>query len=549
MKQILRIAIAQINATVGDIDGNANKILGYVDRAKQAGVDIVTFPELALCGYPPEDLLHKTAFIDENLRQIKLIAGRVRGITAIIGFVDRKKKDIYNAAAIISDGRIKAVYHKTHLPNYSVFDEKRYFKEGTEPLVFKLKGITCAVNICEDIWHLEGPLKLQAKRGARVVFVINASPYFMGKISKREEILRQQAVKNHVFVSYTNLVGGQDELVFDGQSFVMDTKGRVVKRAEAFRENLSVLDICERGDCFVLDTSCQGLAMTVRKPLEPLNEVYQALILGLRDYIYKNGFKKVIIGLSGGIDSALTAIIANEALAKENVIGVFMPSIFTSAESRIDTLKLVKNLGIKLYTIPITSTFDTYLKDLSHIFKGLPKDTTEENLQARIRGNILMAISNKFGYIVLATGNKSEVSCGYCTLYGDMVGGFSVLKDVPKTLVYKLAKFVVNKNTEIIPKRIIERPPTAELKPNQKDTDTLPPYEILDPIIEAYVEEDKSLQAIVKRRNRKSLVLKIVRMIDKNEYKRRQASPGVKITPKAFGKDRRMPITNRFVEK
>lgn len=548
MKKTLRIAIAQINSTVGDLEGNTKKILEYVQRAKRVQADIVSFPELALCGYPPEDLVLKPSFIDENLREIKLIAKSINGITAIVGFVDKQKGDIYNAAAVISDGKIKGVYHKNYLPNYSVFDEKRYFKEGKTPLVFKLGDIYCGVIICEDIWHPEGPIKLEAKKGADIIFVINASPYYMDKIKQREEIVKTQARKNKAFISYTNLVGGQDELVFDGQSFVVDEKGRVIARANVFKEDLLMVELAPHHFLLpAMDATKSGGG--TRRRLDPLDEVYQALVLGLRDYVYKNAFKKVLIGLSGGIDSALTAVIAKEALGRENTIGVFMPSMFTSEQSRIDTLELTKNLGIKLHTIPINNIFNAYLKDLSGVFKGYPKNATEENIQARIRGNILMALSNKFGYLVLTTGNKSEISCGYCTLYGDMAGGFSVIKDVPKTMVYKLARFVVNKNKEIIPKRIITRPPTAELRPNQKDTDTLPPYEILDPIIEAYVEKDTSLQAIVKKGNKKPLILKVIQMIDKNEYKRRQAPPGVKITPKAFGKDRRMPITNRFIER
>ncbi len=535
----LRIAIAQINSTVGNIEANSNKILEYINKAKKLGADIVTFPELALCGYPPEDLLLKPSFIDENLKGIRSIAKSVNGITAIVGFVDKAKPGIYNAAALISEGKIKGIYQKTHLPNYSVFDEKRYFKEGKEPFVFKLGGITCGINICEDIWHPQGPIKLQVKKGARVIFVINASPYYMGKIRERMKVISSQAKANKIFISYTNMVGGQDELVFDGQSFIADDKGRIFAKAYEFKEDLLIADLAGKASTPGRKITTPGI----------LDEVYQALILGLRDYVNKNGFKKVLIGLSGGIDSALTAVIAKEALGRENTIGVFMPSMFTSSQSRTDSYALAKNLGIKLYDIPITNVYDGYIASLAPVFKDYQKDVTEENIQARIRGNLLMALSNKFGYLVLTTGNKSEISCGYCTLYGDMAGGFSVIKDVPKTLVYKLAKFVINKKGEVIPKNIITRPPTAELRPNQKDTDTLPPYETLDAIIEAYVEQDNSLQGIIKKGNKKSLALKVIRMIDKNEYKRRQAPPGIKITPKAFGKDRRMPITNRFIEK
>lgn len=529
----LRIAIAQINTTVGDIEANSRRILEYADRAKGSQADICVFPELAVCGYPPEDLLLKPSFINENLKAVGRIAAQIRGITAIAGFVGKDKQGLYNSAALISDGKIKGVYHKTRLPNYGVFDEKRYFNEGQAPFVFKINGITCGISICEDLWYAEGPVKLEAKKGAKVIFAINASPYHAGKGKLRRDIITKQAKANKTFIAYANLVGGQDELVFDGQSFVVDDKGKLIAQAKAFKEDLLIVDVGGRGTARRAPT------------IDPLDEIYQALVLGLRDYVHKNGFKKVIIGLSGGVDSALTATIAKDALGPENTVGVFMPSMFTAKESGIDTIKLVKNLGIKLHEIPITDIFEAYLKDLSHIFMGQPKNIAEENLQARIRGNLLMAISNKFGYLVLTTGNKSEISCGYCTLYGDMAGGFSVIKDVPKTLVYRLARFV-NKDREIIPRRILTRPPTAELKPNQKDTDTLPPYAILDPIIKAYVEEDKSLEEIIKKTNQKALVSKVIRMIDASEYKRRQASPGIKITPKAFGKDRRMPITNRF---
>jgi NAD+ synthase (glutamine-hydrolysing) len=532
----MKIAIAQINTTVGDIEDNGHKILEYANRARRMGAAIVVFPELAICGYPPEDLLLKPSFIEENLKAIRVAAKKIFGVVAIIGFADRQKKGLYNAAALIENGRIKGVYHKTYLPNYGVFDEKRYFKEGGAPFVFKLGSVVCGITICEDVWYAQGPVRLEAKKGAKIIFVINASPYHAGKGKLRQEIMAKQARANKVSIIYANLVGGQDELVFDGQSFVVNNKGAVIARAGAFKEDLAIVDMGAR-------------ATTAARPINPLDEIYQALVLGLGDYVHKNGFKKVVIGLSGGIDSAVTAAIAREALGRENVIGVSMPSMFTARESKDETVKLSRNLGIKLYEIPIGNIFGAYLRDLKKVFTGHPRDITEENIQARIRGNILMAISNKFGYLVLTTGNKSEVSCGYCTLYGDMAGGFSVIKDVPKMLVYKLAKRVINKNGEIIPRRIIARPPTAELRPNQKDTDTLPPYEILDPIIEAYVEKDRSLQEIARSGKNKTLALKVIRMIDRNEYKRRQASPGVKITPKAFGRDRRMPLTNRFVEK
>jgi NAD+ synthase (glutamine-hydrolysing) len=534
MAKTMRIAIAQINPTVGDIEGNSRKIVEYARRAKRIRSDIVVFPELALCGYPPEDLLLKPSFIEQNLKKIQSISRSIKGITAIVGFADRDKDGLYNAAALMGGGRIKGVCRKMRLPNYGVFDEKRYFKEGKRPFLFELDGTRCGIAICEDIWGPEGPMKTQAKNGAEVVFAINASPYHAGKIKEREQLAQKQARLNKVSIIYTNLVGGEDELVFDGQSFAVDKKGDVIARAKAFKEDLLLVDVGKKS----------GPAARLSGP----EEIYQALALGLKDYVQKNGFRKVLIGLSGGVDSALTAAIAKEALGSENTIAVFMPSIFTSKISGLDAAALSKNLGIKMLTIPINDIFQAYLHSLRAALSETAQDSTEENLQARIRGNILMALSNKFGYLVLTTGNKSEISCGYCTLYGDMAGGLSVIKDVPKTLVYKLARQVVNKDKELIPRRVLTRPPTAELRPNQKDTDTLPPYDMLDPIIEAYVEKDRSLQQILKMGVRGKTALGVIRMIDRNEYKRRQAPPGIKITPKAFGKDRRMPITHKFTE-
>jgi len=556
MKNCLRIAIAQINPIVGAIEQNSRKIIEYAYKARKNQADVVIFPELALCGYPPEDLLHKPSFIDENLKIIKLLAKSIDGITAIVGFVDRVKSDVYNAAALISNKKIKGVYHKNRLPNYGVFDEKRYFEAGKDPLVFKIGKITCGINICEDIRHIDGPTAGQAKLGCDIIFAINASPFYAGKFKERKRILTYRAKKYKVFIAYANLVGGQDELVFDGRSLVIDNKGRLLEEASAFKDDLLIADLeipsgkksYRKAVSFdaTLKKKTIPISKRPKERLSQLDEVYKALVLGLRDYVYKNRFEKVVLGLSGGIDSALTAKIAEEALGRINVIGLFMPSEFTSRESLTCTRELVRRLGIRLYDVPINNIVDVYQKNLSRLFKGYPKDKTEENLQARIRANLLMAVSNKMGYLVLTTGNKSEVSCGYCTLYGDMAGGFSIIKDVPKTLVYRLAKEIVNKSVEIIPKRILTRPPTAELKRRQKDTDTLPPYDVLDPIVEAYVENDKQLKDIAKKGNKEEVVEKVIRMIDANEYKRRQAAPGIKITPKAFGKDRRMPITNRF---
>ncbi len=555
-KQKLRLALGQIDCTVGDLKGNCQKILEYIVMAEKFETDIISFPELAITGYPPEDLLLKPKFIEDNLRELKQLAKSVSRIVVVVGFVDKRGESIYNAAAIIYQGKIKGIYRKMLLPNYGVFDEKRYFKSGNDPFIFKINKTPFGVNICEDIWHKDGPTRKQTSSGAKLIINISASPYHMKKIKKREKTVRQQAKENNVFVAYTNLVGGQDELVFDGQSIIVDSEGKIIARAEAFKEDLLITDlnikinhrqtkkIITIGEKRLLKQK-PLLPERKNKKLESMEEIYQALVLGLKDYAIKNGFKEVVIGLSGGIDSSLVATIAVDALSKDNVNGVFMPSRYSSVESQRDTKELTSSLGIKLLTISIEAIFKTYLSVLESQFSGLRRDTTEENLQARIRGNILMALSNKFGWLVLTTGNKSEVSVGYVTLYGDMAGGFSVIKDVPKTLVYKLAK-IRNKERTVIPENILKKAPTAELRPNQKDTDTLPSYALLDKILKVYIEEDKSLQEIVRKGYKREIISKVIRMVDHNEYKRRQSAPGIKITPKAFGKDRRMPITNRY---
>lgn len=557
MKKSIRIAIAQINCTVGDFEGNYRKICDYLKLARGVGAGIVSFPELTITGYPPEDLLLKNQFIDDNLDALKRIAKSVDGLVAVVGFVDRVKNDIYNAAAIIYEGKIAGIYHKALLPNYGVFDEKRYFKPGTNPSVFRLGDFILGINICEDIWHKEGPICPQAQSGAHLIINLNSSPYHAGKIKEREEIVRNQAKANNVFIAYTNLVGGQDELVFDGQSMIVDNAGKVLSRAAAFREDLLAVDIDIALDkarapknaitiTGKFDTT--NLPVLPKKEIRPLDttvEVYQALQLGLKDYVNKNGFKKVVMGLSGGVDSALVAALAVDALGSENVTGVFMPTRYSSPESESDARILASNLGIKFITISIEQLFKLYLMTLEPQFAGLGKDITEENLQARIRGNTLMALSNKFGWLVLTTGNKSEMSTGYATLYGDMAGGFAVIKDVPKTLVYKLSKYR-NSTGNVIPDSVIAKEPTAELKPNQKDSDSLPPYGILDPILKAYVEEDKGLEEMISMGFDKATISKIIGLVDKSEYKRRQSPPGIKITPKAFGRDRRMPITNKY---
>lgn len=533
----MRIAIAQINVTVGALEQNSELIKSYIEKAKALGAGLVVFPELALTGYPPEDLLLKPGFINDNIACLKKLAKSVKGISALVGFVDKKGSMLYNAAALISNSKVKYVYHKMLLPNYGVFDEKRYFDAGLEtPKVIKDQGVPFGINICEDIWVDNGPAKALSKAGAKLIITINASPYHISKIKEREKLIQKQAVKNKAYIIYCNLVGGQDEIVFDGYSMAVDPQGKLIARAEGFCESLITVDI---------DLTKAAKHSDLAPVMPEAKEVYSALQLGLKDYVLKNGFKDIVIGLSGGIDSAIVATLAADALGKEHVHCVFMPSKYSSADSREDAELLANNLGIDFRTIPIEELFSVYLKELSPLFKGVKQDITEENLQARIRGTLLMALSNKFGWLVLTTGNKSEMSTGYATLYGDMAGGFAVIKDVPKTLVYKISNYR-NSLGAVIPARIITKEPTAELRPDQKDSDSLPVYETLDPILKAYVEDDKSLAQIVANGFDKKTVNKVMRLVDLSEYKRRQSPPGVKITPRAFGKDRRMPITNKY---
>ncbi|MEJ2254723.1 MAG: NAD+ synthase [Nitrospirota bacterium] len=568
----LRLALAQINAVVGDLEGNAQKILSYAARARDLGADLVAFPEMALTGYPPEDLLLKPLFIERNVQVLGELSGSVQGIAAVVGFVDRRE-DIYNAAAIISGGRVLDVYHKIYLPNYGVFDEMRYFQAGTRSPVYEVGGVLIGVNICEDIWYPEGPARLQALAGAEVVININSSPYTTRKMEFRDKMLATRATDSAAVVAYVNMVGGQDEIVFDGGSCIMNERGDVIARGRQFEEDLVVADLDIeavfmhrlhdprrrqqvrglRPEDRIRIKAPEGVGggrkeilQTVAPLMEPLEEVHSALITGLRDYVHKNGFEGGIIGLSGGVDSALVAALAADALGRENVHCLFMPSRYTSTESREDAYALVANLGVALTEIPIDAIFSAYLKELEEPFRGYPGNTTEENIQARIRGNLLMAFSNKTGWIVLTTGNKSEMSVGYATLYGDMAGGFAVVKDVPKTLVYDLAHWR-NRMGEVIPRRILERPPSAELKPDQRDTDVLPAYDVLDPILRAYVEEERSVEEIVTFGScEPECVKKVITMVDRSEYKRRQSPPGIKITPRAFGKDWRVPITNKY---
>ena len=569
----LRIALAQINPTVGDLDGNVDKIVGHIEKARKAGAGIVAFPELAITGYPPEDLLLKTKFIDDNLNALKKVRENVGNIIAIVGFVDRRD-DIYNAAAVLYDRKVIDVYHKRYLPNYGVFDEYRYFQSGTRSPVYRVDDTWIGVNICEDIWYPEGPARVQALAGAEVIININASPYHIGKGQFREHMLSTRASDNLVIIAYLNTVGGQDELVFDGHSLVLDQDGTVIAMGRQFEEDLIITDVdlegvmmkrlhapLRRQEVMKLEKGAVEKIIIpvkppsrVKKPLtsektlvmEELEEIYRALVLGTSDYISKNGFRDVVIGLSGGIDSAFVATVAVDALGKDNVKALFMPSSYTSAQSREDAFSLAANLGIKLTEISIQDIFESYLSVLKKVFRGLSPDVTEENLQARIRGNILMAFSNKLGWLVLTTGNKSEMSVGYATLYGDMAGGFAVIKDVPKTMVYELCRWRNNQGIVIIPESILFREPSAELKPNQRDTDTLPPYPKLDPILKAYIEDDKSFEEILSLGCEPECARKVIRMIDTSEYKRRQAPPGIKITPRAFGRDRRFPLTNKY---
>jgi NAD+ synthase (glutamine-hydrolysing) len=626
----LRVALAQINVTVGDLEGNKQKILTAMQQASQTGAHIVCLPELALAGYPPEDLLLKPGFVDANLRALQELIEASRafpGLTSVIGFIDRDH-DIYNAAAIVHEGKLYGTYHKHYLPNYGVFDENRYFQAGRKAPLFLINGVHVGVNICEDVWYPTGPMTMQAQAGAEVIININGSPYYAGKELFRQQMLATRAADNGVIVVYLNMVGGQDELVFDGGSMVFDEQGALIARASEFAEDMLIVDLdtasvfrtrlhdprrrqerLQASDGYVpgiviseasSDSAKPGRGQAHTEPEEPgrgqahtepgepgrgqapplpytndaspiavqgrggvyphpgssariapkmgrLQEIYSALVLCTGDYVRKTGFKKAVIALSGGIDSSLTAAIAVDALGAENVLGVSMPSGYSSEGSRTDARDLADNLGMEMWTIPIEETFRVWLKMLAPALGEGDLGLTAENLQARIRGNALMAISNKLGHIVLTTGNKSEMATGYCTLYGDMAGGFAVLKDVLKTLVYELSVYRNSLAEQpVIPLSVIEKAPSAELRPDQKDIDSLPPYDILDPILRAYVEEDRSLDEILVMGYERKTVERIMRLVDYSEYKRRQAPPGVKITTRAFGRDRRLPITNHY---
>ena len=574
----IRVALAQINPTVGDFEGNTRIVLDYLDRAREARADLVAFPELTITGYPPEDLLMRPHFVRENRRALDRVIEAAGDMTTIIGFVDTDGSDIYNAAGVIVGGKLINVYHKSFLPNYGVFDEERYFQSGHRCPVFAFGDARVGVNICEDIWYPGGPTKLQSLVGdAHLIVNISASPYYAGKNFDRERMLCTRAEDNAVALVYCNLFGGQDELVFDGNSLVIDEAGHIIARGRAFEEDLIVADIniesvfserlhdprrrrekvrvtpddslyvVELGDVLKASSERPPLPDRQEVRLKDIAETYMALVIGTRDYVRKNGFNNVYFGLSGGIDSALTAVIAADAIGPENVSAVYMPTGYSASESKRDSKLLAENLGIHFQVIEIEETFAQYKKMLAPVFDGLPEDVTEENLQARIRGNILMALSNKFHGLVLSTGNKSEMSVGYSTLYGDMAGGFSLLKDVPKTLVYDLSYYVNQRNPKpVIPEYIITRPPSAELRPDQKDQDTLPPYPTLDAILSCYIEKDMSAESIASKGFPIDTVRWVLNRVDAAEYKRRQSPPGIKITPRAFGRDRRMPITNKF---
>jgi NAD+ synthase (glutamine-hydrolysing) len=584
----LRVALAQVNVTVGDLQGNQAKILQAMREAHSSGAHIVAFPELALTGYMPEDLVLKPGFVAANLAALRELISASRdlpGLTSIIGFVDREH-DIYNAAAVVHEGELIGVYHKHYLPNYGVFDDYRYFQAGHKAPLFLINGVHVGVNICEDIWYTTGPVTMQAHAGAEVIININGSPFHTAKDQFREDMMATRAVDNGVIVAYLNMVGGQDEIVFDGGSMIFDAQGNLLSRAKRFEEDLLIADLdtasvfrtrlhdprrrqerfqvnAEDVPLYVISSQPQATAPMLRaaqpivigapQRIEPalskLEEIYKALVLGTRDYVRKTGFQKALIGLSGGIDSSLVAAVAVDALGAENVLGVSMPSGYSSEGSKSDAQELAENLGMQFLTIPIEETFRTSLKMLTPAIGEDDPGLAGENLQARIRGNILMTISNKLGPIVLTTGNKSEMAVGYCTLYGDMAGGYAVIKDVLKTLVYELCAYRNSLGPKpVIPQNVLDKPPSAELRPDQKDTDSLPPYEVLDPILRAYVEQDRSIDEIIAMGFDAALVQCVMRLVDLSEYKRRQAPPGVKITTRAFGRDRRLPITNRYRE-
>jgi NAD+ synthase (glutamine-hydrolysing) len=566
--QKLRVALAQLNTTIGDFDGNHARIIETAQQAADSQADVVVYPELALTGYPPEDLLIRRSFIDEALRRLERLADAAQGLPPlVVGCLDYDGL-LYNAAAVLYDGRVAGIYHKQMLPNYGVFDEERYFHAGHGTQVFEIAGVPMGITVCEDIWYPDGPAQAQAVAGAQVILNLNASPFHAEKAEYRERMISTRAADCTVAVVYVNQVGGQDELVFDGNSMVVDAEGRLISRGTSMTEDLLLVDLSVdeivqkqlhesrlRGTEDLLEPlPISKVFDGERIPLpersleapDPISEVYDALVLGTRDYVRKNGFQDVWVALSGGIDSALVGVIAVDALGPEHVTGVSMPSRYSSEGSIADAVDLATNLGIRIASLPIEPLHDAALDTLAREFDALEPGTAEENLQSRIRGMLVMALSNKHsGSLVLSTGNKSEYACGYATLYGDMVGGFAVIKDVSKTMVWRLSRYR-NTVSHVIPTNSIEKPPSAELRPDQLDTDSLPEYEVLDPIVEAYVEDDLSLELIVARGFEEETVRRVIDMINRNEYKRRQAAPGVKISTRAFGRDRRLPLATKY---
>jgi NAD+ synthase (glutamine-hydrolysing) len=569
----VRVALAQVNPVVGDLEGNARLVMDWIDRAREQRADIVCFPELVLTGYPPEDLVLKRSFVRDNLRQLDKVTKAATGITAVVGFVDDDGAT-FNAAAVIHNAELKAVYHKVFLPNYGVFDEQRYFEPGHRCPIIELDGVRIGISICEDCWYPSGPMAWQAQHGAELLININGSPYHAGKRAQREAMVAERAANYGTFVTYVNTVGGQDELVFDGNSVVFGPRGQILAHAESFAEDMLVCDLdieearqvrpvekiryeaagAERLELVVTEVPLQRstaaaarapVAPRLATPLEGPAEIYTAVVLGTGDYIRKQGFEKVIIGLSGGVDSALTAAIARDALGPENVLGVRLTSRHTSQESLDDAGMVAEVLGFQLQDYSIEPPHRGFEEVLAPAFKGTKPGVAEENVQSRIRATILYALSNKFGYIVLSTGNKSELATGYGTLYGDMAGGYAVIKDIYKTTVYELCRYR-NSLGPAIPERVLTKAPSAELRPDQKDTDSLPPYEELDPILRGYIEDDLSPEDLVAAGHRPETVARVIKLVDRSEYKRRQAPPGVKITPRAFGRDRRLPIVNRY---
>jgi NAD+ synthase (glutamine-hydrolysing) len=575
MREPVRLALCQINTTVGDIAGNEAKIVEWLHRARDAGAQLVLFPELVLTGYPPEDLLLKEHFLSDARTALDRIAREAHDVVALVGFPERAD-DVYNACAVLAGGAVQAIYRKVYLPNYGVFDEQRYFQSGPGGALVQIGEVTAGLTVCEDIWEPGPPASDEALAGATLLINISASPYHAGKGLERERMLVQRARDNLAVVAFCALVGGQDELVFDGHSVVIDHEGTVIARGRQFEEELLLVNVDSEGarsarlrdprhrpamrradpDCPVIaglelppgGGDLRTVGGPVAELLAPTAEVYTALELGLRDYVRKNGFRHVVLGLSGGVDSALVATIAVDALGAELVTAVVMPSQYSSAATQGDARALALALGVELLELPIAPAMAAYDETLKDVFEGHPADLTEENIQARIRGNLLMALSNKFGWLVLTTGNKSEMAVGYSTLYGDSAGGFAVIKDCPKTLVYELARYRSARDGDAgpIPASIIDRAPSAELRHDQRDDDSLPPYDVLDPILEGYIADDLGRDQLVLRGFAADDVDRVIALVDRAEYKRRQAPPGIKITTKAFGRDRRMPITNRY---